>query len=100
MGGAEDLQNSWVNGIFVCWKHPGMSFTWQISFFLIVFERMEFLRRQFNSGFSHQYIAGLTSYILEKTRLFIHNLDHYANTGEEFLLDSFFFPFTFDIIGM
>lgn len=37
--------------------------------------------------------------ILQKTNLFIANLDHYASTGEEFLLDTLCSNLTFDIIG-
>ena len=37
--------------------------------------------------------------ILDKTELFLANLDHYARTGEDFSLDDLCTNLTFDIMG-
>ncbi|CAG8902736.1 unnamed protein product [Penicillium egyptiacum] len=57
------------------------------------------LRKQLNPGFSHSYTVSLVPCILDKTKLFLANLDHYASTGEDFSLDHLCTNLTFDIMG-
>ncbi|KAK7748673.1 hypothetical protein SLS53_000694 [Cytospora paraplurivora] len=56
-------------------------------------------RRKLNPGFAPQHLLTLLPVILDKTQIFLNRLDHYANTGEEFLLDELCVTLTFDVIG-
>ncbi|KAB5531389.1 cytochrome P450 [Coniochaeta sp. 2T2.1] len=56
-------------------------------------------RKRFNPGFSHQHLTTLLPLIMDKTWLFMRNLDTYAKTGEEFQLGALLTNLTFDIIG-
>ncbi|KAJ5615091.1 hypothetical protein N7537_000205 [Penicillium hordei] len=70
-----------------------------LSIVLAENEEWKSLRKQFNPGFAHKHLINLMSCILEKTRLCLTKLDHYASTNEEFPLDELCPNLTFDIIG-
>ncbi|KAJ6012332.1 hypothetical protein N7522_002687 [Penicillium canescens] len=74
-------------------------FTGKTSIVLAENEDWKTLRKQFNPGFSHNHIASLVPRILDKTKLFLENLDHFASTGEDFSLDDLCANLTFDITG-
>ena len=57
------------------------------------------LRKRFNPGFAPQHLMTLLPSILDKTQLFINNMDHLATVGQDFQMDSYCTALTFDIIG-
>lgn len=63
-------------------------------------EEWKRLRKRFNPGFAPGHLFSLLPCILDKTSVFMENLDGYAKTGEEFHLNELCVNLTFDIIGM
>ncbi|KAJ4286863.1 hypothetical protein N0V88_007875 [Collariella sp. IMI 366227] len=57
------------------------------------------LRKRFNPGFAPQHLMTLLPCIVDKTMVFIKELDRYASSGEEFALNKLTINLTFDIIG-
>ncbi|KAI1428990.1 cytochrome P450 [Xylaria sp. FL1777] len=61
-------------------------------------EEWKQLRKRFNPGFAPQHLATLLPQILEKSSIFIDNLDRLATTGGSFSLVRLTANLTFDII--
>ncbi|KAK4031724.1 putative sterigmatocystin biosynthesis P450 monooxygenase stcS [Parachaetomium inaequale] len=57
------------------------------------------LRKRFNPGFAPQHLMTLLPCILDKTSIFLEQLDRYASSGKEFPLNKLTINLTFDIIG-
>jgi cytochrome P450 len=57
------------------------------------------MRKRFNPGFAPSHLMLLLPTILDKTWLFLEQLDSYARTGEAFSLEKLTVNLTFDIIG-
>ena len=62
-------------------------------------EEWRMLRKRFNPGFAPQNLMKLLPSILDKVSQFVHHLDTFAHSGEEFSLQSYATDLTFDIIG-
>lgn len=62
-------------------------------------EEWKQFRRRFNPGFAPKHIMTLLPCIIDKTWLFLQQLDSYAATGEVFELFEVAISLTFDIIG-
>lgn len=62
-------------------------------------EEWKQFRRRFNPGFAPKHIMTLLPCIIDKTWLFVQQLDSYAATGEPFSLVEMAINVTFDIIG-
>jgi len=63
-------------------------------------EEWKTLRRRFNAGFSSKHLHTLLPRVVEKTRLFMDNLDKKVASSETFSFADLATAFTFDIIGM
>ncbi|KAH8895510.1 cytochrome P450 [Thozetella sp. PMI_491] len=57
------------------------------------------MRKRFNPGFAPSHLMLFLPTILDKTWLFLEQLDSYARTGEAFSLEKLTINLTFDIIG-
>ncbi|KAL2127976.1 hypothetical protein VTI74DRAFT_9913 [Chaetomium olivicolor] len=57
------------------------------------------IRKRFNPGFAPQHLMTLLPCIVDKTMMLVEQLDHYASSGKEFLLNKLTINLTFDIIG-
>lgn len=57
------------------------------------------LRKRYNAGFAPSHLMTLLPRILDKTSIFLDNLDALARSGEEFKLEPLCTSLTFDIIG-
>lgn len=62
-------------------------------------ESWKALRKRYNAGFAPSHLLTLLPGILDKTRLFLRNLDELAGTGQDFLMEPLCTNLTFDIIG-
>lgn len=62
-------------------------------------EHWKSLRKRFNPCFAPHHLMTLLPLILDKTRIFINQMDKFAISGEQFELGDYCTRLTFDIIG-